>query len=196
MSNMEIIVFAGTKKSGKDYAAEEYIKMGYNKLAFADGIYEEVSQELGISLETNEEKEIFKSSIIEVKLLNKSICLTGRQVLQNKGESRRKIDVFYWIKQVDSKISRIKKDNYVITDLRQLEEFNYIFNLKNFKIPLKLKVVFCNFESEKRDLTDIHESEKFCQFLIKEGLKHRQEITLHDYVNLRNKYTHTPHTAF
>ena len=114
-----IIGISGKAGSGKDTVADILVKeFGFKKFVFADALKEMVMKHFGLTYEECYGK--------------KTEC--SRRILQGLGGGfvRQEIDEWYWIKQLDKKItSYLKKypqSKIVISDVRYKNEYKSIKN--------------------------------------------------------------------
>lgn len=142
-----VIALSGYTKSGKDTVADILVnKHGYQKIAFADSTYEEVSKSFGVPIsflknrvtktEPNNKLSVYKCDNLEYKKLMLLLGYdiesprTSRTILQTWGtEFRRGYNKDYWIDRVKEKIEQSKCNKIVIPDLRFDNEIEYCYNI-------------------------------------------------------------------
>jgi len=125
-----IMMISGRAGAGKDTLGKMF---SYKRVAFADILKDSVSKRFSIdrnlldtqhgkSLKYNEEN-------------------TNRQILMEYATEMRIKDINYWCKAVVDTINEDASDNFVITDFRYPNEFDYISkNVKNSKVSTILVI--------------------------------------------------------
>lgn len=177
----KLILLTGVRGSGKDFFADEMVKLnGYIKIGFSDSVREYSWKALGWSPETPEEYDEFKKTHIRFTIFNKTHFLSGRSFLTNIGDKVMKFyDPDVWANCWKRKaIIEYKKDcdiNIVAFDLRHKNEY---LSAKNFAeiMGYELQVYFCDFHSSRYEISD-HSSESLAVRLLKAGFTHRENIT-------------------
>lgn len=134
MNSPLILVLSGWSHSGKDAVAKILVESyGFTRLAFADVLKMEVSDNLNIPLEWchNHSK---KSELID------GTNISLRQHLINYANDKRKEDSVYWAKQIAKLIRKSSINKYIISDWRMLDEFLHIQKEfpKSHIIPLRI----------------------------------------------------------
>lgn len=174
----EFICFIGCMGSGKDYQSAQLLEKGYKLVNIGDSLREMAWDILGWSPVNDHEYEEFKSkNIISGGFLNE---LSGRQFLQNLGTQaiRKRFPDFWvelWKKKVQEKLNQ--GVNVVCSDARFLKEV-----LTAINISPDVKIVFCNYKSERYNCADGHESEQLAQKVLADGFNDLDVIP-HDYIN-------------
>lgn len=142
---MKVIALSGFKRSGKDTTAE-ILKSIYEEkgrsveiVAFADAIYEMLSDECGLSPE--ELKSMERTDLVSFEGEECSI----RFALNSIGEVVKKnMGYDFWLNIVKKKYKESKADYFIVTDVRFKKEIEWIETLKKQK---KAKH-FCVFRKE------------------------------------------------
>lgn len=150
----EIIGLLGVKGAGKDTAAAVLMKnFEFQRVAFADALYEEVADAFGVTVQflgNRDTKELpqdefrllnctnsgFVETVMDIaeeqeKFIDVTTPLSARWVLQLWGTEFRRIREghdSYWLDRVDEIISANPDINYVITDVRFINEAKYVAN--------------------------------------------------------------------
>ena len=116
---MQVVGLCGFGQSGKDTAFEHGLKqLGYTRIAFADALKKEISDEFDITLsEIDSNKKFF------------------RGLLVYWGELRRRQDPQYWIKKVSKQMTEAD-GKYCITDVRYVNECDFIESVFGFCIRI------------------------------------------------------------
>lgn len=141
------IAISGKAKSGKNTVANIILKeicknnrLQHEQLiAFADPIKEIVLQMFPTAkkecLYGPSEK---RSEIISDNLFDSNgNLLTYRQALMDIGSMARKYNSNIWVEMFDKKFKKMSGDIIIATDLRFMEEFNYLKNNNFFLIKIK-----------------------------------------------------------
>ena len=120
-----IIALYGYSGAGKDTIAKEFIKDGFERIAFADEPKKILSDMIGIDFKNFDE---IKDKEIEINfgfgegtIKHKK---TVREILILLAESVKSSDKNIWVKSAIKNIENNK--NYIITDLRFFHEKNYL----------------------------------------------------------------------
>jgi hypothetical protein len=150
--NQQVIGLIGVKGAGKDTAAVTFIKkFGFTRVAFADALYREVAEAFGVTVEFLNNRDTKETALDELKLqncsnpgfvetalevaetqglrLNPQTPLSPRWVLQLWGTEFRRIREgydSYWLDRVDEVILANPDKNFVVTDVRFINEAQYI----------------------------------------------------------------------
>jgi hypothetical protein len=156
----QIIGLLGVKGAGKDTAAAVLIeKFGFQRVAFADALYRETADAFGATVEFLGNRDTKESPLDELKLLNctnsgfvetaldiakeqgmvvdVTTPLSPRWVLQLWGTEYRRIREghdSYWLDRVDEVICDHPTVNFVVTDVRFINEAKYITNKKKGRL--------------------------------------------------------------
>ncbi|EKE02856.1 MAG: hypothetical protein ACD_20C00323G0006 [uncultured bacterium] len=188
----KLVCFIGVIGSGKDYKADRLEEEGFIKLKIADEIYQEAEKELGIDLDSYENKENFKIGkiIIGRDILDSAIyedtpisptdiynIRTGREYLNCKGTFRRQRDKNYWLDQWWKKAVPLldSEKNLTCSDLRYLNELKSIYECKK-NTSHTVKIIFCNYKSYKYNPNFPDPSEKLAQKILSDGWCHEDEL--------------------
>lgn len=130
MNHLPIIGLAGQMESGKDTAAGYLKRHGYDRIAFADALREEVLaavQKREIPEAANWEIRLALDSVKPSMVYSKPTDDNMRKILQWWGtEYRRAQDQDYWIKRLIERMD-ITKD-WVISDVRFPNEAEFVRN--------------------------------------------------------------------
>lgn len=182
----QIIAFCGKAGSGKDYSSDLLVKeQGFVKVSFANNLRKVAYEILGLKELNNEEYTKLKAEKIYGDL-------NFRNILENLGESIRKLDNDFWANSCIKSFKNIKKD-ICVSDLRHANEY---YALKNYCKSNKIdfKAVFCNYRSDRFEETNNHASAQLAQFLENMGYSHGEDIQEHDMIvykatieDIRNK---------
>jgi hypothetical protein len=153
-----ILLLSGYKRSGKDTAAEFIVReMGFQKMALADTLKEEVSRQYGIPLnyfydqalkeeplldfplKVNDSSSLAIVNIFknELKSDKKNLHWTPRALLILEGSTKRAVNPNYWSENIINKINNLENKNVIITDVRYRSE---ISALKDYAGALGLTV--------------------------------------------------------
>lgn len=130
---MILIGLCGAKGSGKDTAADYLVtNYGYQRLAFADALKEEVARIYQVPVSLLNDRDLKEEPM--PMLLGKS----PRQVMQEYGVAKREQDPYYWIDELREVLDCTDygvNDRYVITDVRFPNEVEYIREYNNEYTP-------------------------------------------------------------
>ena len=178
----KLVIFAGVMGSGKDFQCSLLESRRYTKIAFADPLREMAWKILGWAPKNNEEYEVFKKNTIGHLGL---LTFTGREFLQNLGQTMREIDPDFWCKLWQVKVDKLLKEGGKVccSDARFFNELSYA---SNCFCPSAF--VFCDYVSERYDATNKHISEELSQYLKSTGL---EDLDLMDHrvlIDLVNRY--------
>jgi hypothetical protein len=145
-----LIGVLGQKGHGKDTVAAFARDLGYQRLAFADKLYEEVASAYGITvpfLQDRDTKEVPQpelalenckdfafalkiQSMCEAGVIQKATVhtpLSPRFVLERWGtDYRREHDDAYWLNRVKDAVKANPTKRYILTDVRFPNEYNFI----------------------------------------------------------------------
>jgi hypothetical protein len=140
-----VALYADRPRAGKDHLARALVgELGFTQLAFADALYEEVSEAYGIPLEILRGDETKDQPLEELafqrckdpgfqellELLGETERLSPRRGVQLWGtEYRRAKDPEYWVDKFARSVGELKGDLLVVTDPRFLNEFKYLETL-------------------------------------------------------------------
>lgn len=156
----EVLGLIGVKGAGKDTAATIFIeKFGFQRVAFADALYREVAEAFGVTVEFLGNRDTKEVPQDELKLLNCTNSgfvttaleiaeeegleldvrtpLSPRWVLQLWGTEFRRIREghdSYWLDRVNDIIRANPTINFVVTDVRFINEATYICNILGGKL--------------------------------------------------------------
>jgi hypothetical protein len=148
----EVLGLIGVKGAGKDTAALVFIEQfGFQRVAFADALYQEAADAFRVTVEFLNNRDTKESALDELKLLNCTSSgfvetalevaklqgleidvrtpLSPRWVLQLWGTEFRRIREghdSYWLDRVDEVIAANPDTNFVVTDVRFINEAKYI----------------------------------------------------------------------
>jgi hypothetical protein len=148
----EVVGLIGVKGAGKDTAAATLInEFGFQRVAFADALYREVAEAFGVTVEFLGNRDTKELPQDELKLLNCTVDgfvataldiardegldldvrtpLSPRWVLQLWGTEFRRIREghdSYWLDRVNDIIRANPTINFVVTDVRFINEASYI----------------------------------------------------------------------
>lgn len=170
-----IIGYIGAKQSGKSFQSEMLIQQGFQKVDFADKLRELAWGILGWKPKNKEEYELFKLGKIDIEGFG---FVNGRKFLQNVGENINLIDKTFWCRQWKKSVDKLIIKGYtniVVSDIRHWTEIDA---LKSYLNKAKVKIYFCDYNSENRDDNDNHESEKMAKYFKLLNYKHLQEIDI------------------
>lgn len=163
-----IYAFCGVMGSGKGYQCEQLKKEGFIQIDFADCLREMVWKMLDWQPQNPEQYDKFKKGELYIAPYGN---LNGRLLLQRIGATMRELNPDFWAKQWKMTVERaisMGYNNICCSDVRYENEVNII---KSFSWKADVKIQFCDFHSDRYDSTNIHESEKMAQELLKAGKK-------------------------
>lgn len=164
-----IIGLIGCKGSGKDTAAEYLVlNFGFQRLAFADALYQEASAAFGVSVEFLGKRETKETPLEQLSLANCTDCrfvevvmgtigewnthypLSPRLILQLWGtEYKRKlISESYWREKVGDALYANPDKHYIITDCRFGNEADLVEDAGGVLVRIRRPDLE---EKEKRD---------------------------------------------
>lgn len=152
VQEQEVVGLIGVKGAGKDTAATILIeRFGFQRVAFADALYSEVAEAFGVTVEFLGNRDTKELPQDELKLLNCTSSgfvataldiaaeegleldvrtpLSPRWVLQLWGTEFRRIREghdSYWLDRVNDIIRANPEVNFVVTDVRFINEARYI----------------------------------------------------------------------
>lgn len=185
--HQQVIGLIGVKGAGKDTAAVIFIeKFGFTRVAFADALYREVADAFGVTVAFLNNRDTKETALEELKLINCTnpgyvetvldnaqaqglvldvhTPLSPRVVLQLWGTEFRRIREghdSYWLDRVDEVILANPTKNFVVTDVRFINEAKYISQkLKGLLIRISRPVLEAR-EAKAREAkgTAAHRSE-------------------------------------
>lgn len=127
-----VILLNGYSCSGKDTVGKYLMDYAdYRRFAFADQLKLKVSTEYGIplvDLHTEHGKSTLYTNPNTSTDNDTDSIISHRQILINEGFSARQNDPDVFVKHVKAKILKCKNNNIVITDLRYINEYEYLIN--------------------------------------------------------------------
>lgn len=130
-----LIGLMGKARAGKDTFANILKTLGFERLSFADALYQEASELSGLSVDFLREKKdklaVPEWDAVKVAVAKKMQSLgdydkvpdTIRFFLQDLGFLRRQSNSEYWVDIIVAIIDAHPKQNYVITDVRFENEY-------------------------------------------------------------------------
>lgn len=130
-----LIGLMGKARAGKDTFANILKPLGFERLSFADALYQEASELSGLSVEFLRENKdklaVPEWDAVKVTVARKMQSLgdydevpeTIRFFLQDLGLLRRQSNSEYWVDIIVAIIDAHPKQNYVITDVRFENEY-------------------------------------------------------------------------
>ena len=169
-----VVAFIGRAGAGKTEQATLLVKnSGYKKLSYADSLRNIIRSVLGFSYE---EFNVCYNELKKIEIYNGQ---TLRNMMENLGSKIRYYDSKYFIKALQKEIACSTYDYICIDDLRYIDEY---FNLYQFckEQNIELKVIFCNYHSDRYQETNPHESAFLSNRLCELGYKDLQELTKED----------------
>lgn len=165
---VKIYGFCGVMGSGKGYRCEQLKKEGFVQIDFADCLRNMVWNMLDWQPKDAKEYDYFKKGLLNIPGYGK---INGRLLLQRIGATMREINPDFWVlqwkKEVDRAIS-MGYNNICCSDVRYENEIKM---LQSFNWKAEVKVIFCDYHSDRYNSTNTHESELFAQKLLSEGYK-------------------------
>lgn len=170
----KVVAFIGRAGAGKTEQATLLVKnKGYKKLSYADSLRNIIRSVLGFSY--NE----FMSCYNDLKKIEIYNGQTLRNMMENLGSKIRYYDSTYFIKALQKQIELSNYDYICIDDLRYIDEY---LNLYEFckEEQIELKVIFCNYHSDRYQENNTHESAFLSNCLCELGYQDLQEITKED----------------
>jgi hypothetical protein len=173
-----IIGLTAKARSGKDQFGEYLIKCFednhdriFIKTAFADELKQMCSEQFGLSFDQlwGDKKEIpddrfikpirpFCTGLGKDDLPNS--YWTPREIMQEIGSFYRKIDYGFWVRALDKGLSKSDYKDFIITDVRHINECEYVKN----KGGILIHII-------REDADKIH------------GMDHESETALNEYTN-------------
>ena len=115
-----VIGLSGKKRHGKDTLGWQLGLLGYQRLAFADALYDEVAADTGVPV-----AELQRADCKE-KPRPELVGLSPRVFLQEYGMRRREADEDYWVRQVARVVQTNRSLRFVITDVRLPNEARFV----------------------------------------------------------------------
>lgn len=157
---MGILIGLSSKaRHGKDsFAAmlavefQEQEQMNFVALAYADELKNDLIKNFGLTRDQlyGTLKEIPDERF--VKPNNDDGFWTPREIMQEYGQWCRKIEPNHWVRRLYEAIDRERLDNVIITDIRQMNEIQPIFDRKGYHIRITRenadKITNSNHETE------------------------------------------------
>ena len=139
-----ITAFIGFEGSGKDFATNQLLEslQGSVRVGMSDGIRLEAFEQIGIEPIYGEEYEKWKTEICGCD------GFTGRDLLREIGEGRRKEDPFIWSKKWVTSASLLKPKHIIVNDCRFVHEAMAIIRFAS-KNNYKLKFIYCEYPSSR-----------------------------------------------
>jgi hypothetical protein len=161
--NKKLVGLLGLKGAGKDTCANFMVQeLGYQRIGFADALYREVAQAYGVTVDFLGKRETKETPLPELALqacretefvecVAQELGLSAptvellrapqspRFVLQLWGTEyrRKRVADSYWLDQVKEKIEANPQQFYVITDVRFLNEFNFVGENGGLRIRIR-----------------------------------------------------------
>jgi len=159
----KVVGLLGVKGSGKDTCAQYLIDMaGFRRIGFADALYQEAADAFGVTVAFLNNRNTKETPLPELALSRCKdpafqACVaeemgwaqttpellaqpqSPRFVLQLWGtEYRRRRGVdSYWLDQVSAAIRAYPTDSFVVTDVRFLNEFNFIGQCGGLRVRIR-----------------------------------------------------------
>lgn len=131
-----LVSIVGKAQVGKDTVGSYMVnklnmgkfRRSYRTIAFADELKHDLMVNFDLSHEQlySDVKELPDKRYIKSRNNNNIIYWTPREIMQHYGQSMRKIDSNIWIRKLMSKISNNTFINYIITDVRHVNELKAV----------------------------------------------------------------------
>ena len=115
-----VIGLSGKKRHGKDTLGWQLGLLGYQRLAFADALYDEVAADTGVPVAELQRADCKERPRPELG------GLSPRAFLQEYGMRRREVDEDYWVRQVARVVQTNRNLRFVITDVRLPNEARFV----------------------------------------------------------------------
>ena len=115
-----VIGLSGKKRHGKDTLGWQLGLLGYQRLAFADALYDEVAADTGVPVAELQRADCKEKPRPELG------GLSPRVFLQEYGMRRREADEDYWVRQVARVVQTNRNLRFVITDVRLPNEARFV----------------------------------------------------------------------
>ena len=115
-----VIGLSGKKRHGKDTLGWQLGLLGYQRLAFADALYDEVAADTGVPVAELQRADCKEKPRPELG------GLSPRVFLQEYGMRRREADEDYWVRQVARVVQTNRSLRFVITDVRLPNEARFV----------------------------------------------------------------------
>lgn len=179
----QIIAHIGFQGSGKTYASEILVKeQGFKRLSFADSLRSIAFNTLGMK---NREGMARYTELKSEEIYNGQ---TFRNILENLASSIRRYDEGFFAKALIYKIKELYNvDSICIDDLRYANEF---LTLENYckQNNVKFRLIFCDYNSDRYDENNNHESTQLSRYLKSLGYKHNQivqsaDVQMFNFIN-------------
>lgn len=168
MQLVKIYGFCGVIGSGKSYHCEQLKKEGFIQIDFADCLRNMAWKVLDWQPQNAQEYDDFKKGLLNIPHYDK---INGRWLLQRIGAIMRENDEDFWVKQWRKGVERAISMGYNNICCSDVRYENEIKMLKSFNWKAEVKVVFCDYHSDRYNATNTHESERLAQKLLQEGYK-------------------------
>lgn len=177
-NEIDIIGLIGVIGSGKSYTASQLVNNGYIEVVIADAVKKLAHDLLNIEIDPKDALRLKDLSTISVS--NFPFEIGMRDYYINVGQ---KLKTFFnnnklWIqKSIETITEKIKSGHtrIVVSDVRFPVEVSELrsFQLDGYKI--KVKFIFCNYQSNRYKLID-SESEMMAKHFLSLGYKDKDEV--------------------
>ena len=170
----KVVAFIGRAGAGKTEQAMLLVKnKGYRKLSYADSLRNIIRAVLGFSYNQ------FMTYYDDLKKTEIYNGQTLRNMMESLGSKIRYYDSNYFVNALQKEIKSSIYGYICIDDLRYIDEY---LNLYEFckEEQIELKVIFCDYHSDRYQENNPHESAFLSNRLCELGYKDLQEITKED----------------
>jgi hypothetical protein len=168
-----LIAFTGRAGAGKSEQCQILQKEGYKKVSFATPLRKIIASTLGYTfLDFMENYEKLKRT----EIFNKQ---TLRNMMEGLGSKIRYYDENFFVKCLIKELQEYNLDYVCIDDLRYKNEY---YGIKDYcdKNKIDFKLIFCNYQSERYQAVNEHESAWMSNRLCELGYKDLQELKEED----------------
>lgn len=158
-----IIAFAGRIGSGKDTAAEYFVKEhNFDHYKFAEPIQDIVAMLTGDYQSSMQHRQLFKDRFWKESVFYGVANKSPRELMKYIGEDFRKnIDDNIWVNKLQLDIENNNSSRVVISDLRYPNELNWLRSYDNSKL---IYIIDPN-QEQVEDNAEVHSSESYHDYL-------------------------------
>lgn len=171
----QIIAFTGFQGSGKTYACNRLVaEQDFIKLSFANSLRKMAFKTLNIRYAEG------MNSYTELKSTNIYNNQNFRNILENLGSAIRVYDKDFFARALTKEIDNIKnKHSICIDDMRYTNEYLVLLDYCK-QNNISFYAVFCDYNSDRYDENNMHESTKLSRYLKQIGYKNQQIVQDYD----------------
>lgn len=177
-NEIDIIGLIGVIGSGKSYTASQLVNNGYIEVVIADAVKKLAHDLLNIEIDPKDALRLKDLSTISVS--NFPFEIGMRDYYINVGQ---KLKTFFnndklWIqKSIETITEKIKSGHtrIVVSDVRFPVEVSELRSFQLDRYKIKVKFIFCNYQSNRYKLID-SESEMMARHFLSLGYKDKDEI--------------------